>query len=106
MPRWRCRFASTGCSVGRPPCAWAESAVLSSAIFFLATNFAVWQFGGIYPTTGAGLVQCYAAGLPFLKYLLAGDLVWSTILFGAYRLATLPAGERLPSLGVPRLGSG
>jgi hypothetical protein len=53
-----------------------------SLIFFVTTNFAVWAFSGIYSRDMAGLVQCYIAGLPFLKYTVAGDLFWAAVLFG------------------------
>lgn len=59
------------------------AAMLScSLIFFLTTNFAVWAFNGLYPTTLQGLVQCYVAGLPFLDRTVLGDLVWTAVLFG------------------------
>ena len=53
-----------------------------SLIFFLSTNLAVWAFSGMYSLDTAGLVQCYAAALPFLKYTVAGDLFWIAALFG------------------------
>ena len=53
-----------------------------SLIFFLSTNLAVWAFSGMYSPDTSGLVQCYAAALPFLKYTMAGDLFWSAVLFG------------------------
>jgi hypothetical protein len=53
-----------------------------SLIFFLSTNLAVWAFSGMYSPDGAGLMQCYAAALPFLKYTVAGDLFWTAALFG------------------------
>ncbi|MEI8151847.1 MAG: DUF6580 family putative transport protein [Hyphomicrobiales bacterium] len=53
-----------------------------SLVFFAATNFAVWAFSGMYSADMAGLMQCYAAGLPFLKYTIAGDLFWVAVLFG------------------------
>jgi hypothetical protein len=53
-----------------------------SLIFFVTTNFAVWAFSGIYSVDMAGLIQCYAMGLPFLKYTVAGDLFWAAVLFG------------------------
>ena len=34
------------------------------------------------PLTLAGLVQCYIAALPFLKYTVPGDLFWAAVLFG------------------------
>jgi Family of unknown function (DUF6580) len=53
-----------------------------SLIFFVTTNFAVWAWSGIYTADFAGLIQCYAMGLPFLKYTIAGDLFWAAVLFG------------------------
>lgn len=60
--------------------------------YFLASNFAVWIGGGLdinnlpYPKTYAGLMECYAAGLIFLKGNLAATLFFSGILFGGYHL--------------------
>lgn len=60
--------------------------------YFLASNFAVWIGGGLdinnlpYPKTYAGLMECYAAGLIFLKGSLAATLFFSGILFGGYHL--------------------
>lgn len=63
-------------------------AVGSSAVFFLVTNGAVWALGDHdYAMTMSGLLACYAAGLEFLGYTLAGDVGWSFGLFGAYALA-------------------
>ena len=53
-----------------------------SLIFFVTTNFAVWAWSGIYSADTAGLIQCYAMGLPFLKYTVAGDLFWCAVFFG------------------------
>jgi hypothetical protein len=57
-----------------------------SLIFFVTTNFAVWAWSGIYSADTAGLIQCYAMGLPFLKYTVAGDLFWAAVLFGGASL--------------------
>ena len=62
-------------------------AAICSLMFFAVTNLAVWRFGGLYEPSPGGLVTCYAAALPFLKYTLAGDVVWCTALFGSYGLA-------------------
>jgi len=59
-----------------------------SLMFFVTTNFAVWAFSGIYSLDMAGLVQCYVAGLPFLKHTVAGDLLWTAVLFGGAWLLT------------------
>jgi hypothetical protein len=60
----------------------AAAMVLSSLIFFAATNFAVWAFNGMYPMNFDGLVQCYVAALPFLDKTVFGDLFWTAVLFG------------------------
>jgi hypothetical protein len=59
----------------------AGCAVLSSALFFVVTNFAVWYSGAWYGDDFAGLIKCYAAALPFARNMLAGDLIWSAALF-------------------------
>ena len=58
----------------------------ASALFFGATNLAVWLSSGMYEHTLAGLVRCYVAALPFLQNALLGDLFWSGLLFGAWAL--------------------
>lgn len=60
------------------------TAIVSSIVFFLTTNFAHWLWMGNYSLTLAGLGECYAAALPFFKYQVMGDLLWSGGLFGVY----------------------
>ncbi|MBK6930779.1 MAG: hypothetical protein IPH12_07825 [Saprospirales bacterium] len=60
------------------------ASLTASAVFFLVSNFSVWLGGGMYPKTGAGLMACYTAGLPFFSNTLLGDLAFSGILFGGY----------------------
>jgi len=62
------------------------SAVLSSVLFFLITNFAVWAFTPWYAKTLSGIIQCYLLALPFLKNTLLGDLFYTTVFFGSYEL--------------------
>ena len=59
----------------------------SSLLFFLITNWAVWQFGALYPRSFAGLTQSYLMALPFLKNSLAGDIVYTGLLFGVFELS-------------------
>lgn len=60
--------------------------------YFLLSNFAVWIGGGLglnnlpYTKSFAGLMECYAAGVPFLRGSIAATLLFSGILFGGYRL--------------------
>jgi len=69
------------------------AAIGSSVLFFVGSNFAVWAFNHYYPATASGLGACFVAALPFFKYTLAGDLVFSGALFGLAALAqrTIPA---------------
>lgn len=75
-------------------------ALASSTIFFLVTNFGCWP-GNYYPQNFGGLMQCFAAGLPFangntLSSLLTspslfgtmlGDLFYAGLLFGSFAIA-------------------
>ncbi len=61
-------------------------AASSSLAFFVVSNFSVWLHSGMYEHTAAGLVRCYVMALPFLRFTLSGDLVWSAALFGGYAL--------------------
>jgi hypothetical protein len=58
------------------------AALLGSTIFFLVTNFGVWLLLGTFEATGRGLLQCYAAGLPFFLNTILGDLFYTAVLFG------------------------
>ena len=60
--------------------------VVSSLLFWLASNGAVWAFSGMYPLTAAGLSECYVLALPFLEKTMLGDLFWMGVLFGGFWL--------------------
>jgi len=64
----------------------AFAMVVSSLLFFLLTNFGAWMMSGIYPQTAEGLMQAYAAGIPFFQNSLLGNLVFAAVIFGAYHL--------------------
>ena len=63
-----------------------SAAIAASLLFFVITNFAVWAFGTLYPKSGAGLMECYIAALPFFRHTLAGDLSYTLLLFGGFAL--------------------
>jgi hypothetical protein len=69
-------------------------AALSSFAFFVVSNFAVWCWSGIYDRSVAGLVDCYALAVPFLKNSLEGDLFWSSTLFGVYYIGSVLVSHR------------
>lgn len=60
------------------------ASVVSSTMFFIITNFAVWAEGRLYAHTFADLVQCYINALPFYRTMLLGDLLYSGAIFGVY----------------------
>jgi hypothetical protein len=67
------------------------AAFLCSAQFFVLTNFAIWFEGGLTHSPWhrpgiAGLMTTYELGLPFWGRTLAGDLLFSAVLFSAYSL--------------------
>jgi hypothetical protein len=55
--------------------------------FFLVSNFLTWAgVGGydMYPKTGAGLVSCYVAALPFYQMGLISCVLFSAVLFSGW----------------------
>lgn len=71
----------------------------ATAIFFLVTNFGSWASSPMYPKTIAGLMSSYAAGIPFIKGTLLGNLVYSGVLFGSFALLQ----KRFPVLHMPQI---
>ena len=76
----------------------AGATLAGSIIFFLVTNFGVWASGNLYARSSQGLLDCYTAGIPFFRNTLLGDVMYSTVLFGAFALAEryLPALREMP----------
>jgi len=63
------------------------SALAGSVVFFLVTNFAAWLGPPhMYRQDWTGLIECFAAAIPFFRNTLCGDLFWSATLFGSYAL--------------------
>jgi hypothetical protein len=62
------------------------AAFLCSLQFFVISNFAMLL--SYYPHTIAGVVRCYTEALPFFGRTLAGDLLWTALLFGAHYFLT------------------
>ena len=61
------------------------TSTLGAVLFFLVTNFGSW----IGPTSPyvkdiSGLMTSYAAGIPFFRNAILGDIFFSFVLFGAY----------------------
>jgi hypothetical protein len=60
----------------------AGASLASSVSFFVVSNFAVWACWDMYPKTPSGLLACYAVGLPFFRRGLAGDILFTALMFG------------------------
>lgn len=65
------------------------TSMASSIIFFLTTNWAVWQFSPWYEQTFDGLIKSYVLALPFFRNMFFGDLIYVGVLFGIYELVFL-----------------
>jgi hypothetical protein len=65
----------------------------STIIFFLVSNIGCFVGNSYYPESFTGLMNCYVAGIPFIKGTLLGDLFYSIMLFGSFAFAQykLPA---------------
>jgi hypothetical protein len=70
--------------------------LIGSCIFFLVSNFGVWQSDLIYTHNMSGLATCYAQGIPFFLNTVVGDLFFCGLLFGVFELAS----RRFSSLAV------
>jgi len=62
----------------------------ASILFFLISNFTVWTGSTMYTQDINGLMNCYIAGIPFLKNAIVGDLLYAFILIGVYDKVLLP----------------
>lgn len=82
LARYRTPCTSTG-SLAR-----GFAAVLAGSVwFFISTNLMVWIGGSDgYARNFSGLLECYAAAVPFFRYTLSSDMLFSGVLFGSWSL--------------------
>lgn len=85
---WLRRAKGIRSTVGRGMAA----AFIPSALFYVTTDLAVWATE--YSLTFENLMIVYIQALPFYGRMLAADLVYGSVLFGAYALALLWVGNR------------
>ena len=76
----------------------AGASVVAATFFFIVSNFSVWAFDGLYPTTLQGLVTCYVAAIPFFQNTLLGNLFYAAVLFGGFALVE----KKLPVIAPAR----
>jgi len=60
------------------------TSLVSATVFFVGSNFAVWAMTSMYLKTWAGLMDCFIAAIPFFRTLVAANLFYSAVVFGAY----------------------
>jgi hypothetical protein len=68
------------------------TALAGSVSFFVISNFAVWAAWEMYPRNFAGLMMCYEAALPFFRRGVEGDMLFTSLMFGAPVLLNALAG--------------
>jgi hypothetical protein len=64
----------------------AGAALASSVLFFVITNFGFIISDDLYPRTLEGLAIGYVAAIPFFQNTIAGDLVYTALLFGGFAI--------------------
>lgn len=74
-------------NASKSPLRLGLTSLSSSVLFFLITNFAVWQGSTMYSQDVTGLLAAYVAGVPFFGNTVLGDLFYVTLLFGSFEFA-------------------
>jgi hypothetical protein len=90
VPVWFGRTLRQPSSKSQTALRWAICGFVPAVLFYLVTNFAVWAFQSDYAKTWAGLAQCYWAAAPFFRWMLTGDVLYLSLVFGAAALAGFP----------------
>ena len=72
------------------------SAFVITFIHWIITDLGVWLAGSMYPKTPAGYLACLTAAIPFERNFLAGVLLYSAIMFGAFEWMR----SRYPALSI------
>lgn len=73
-----------------------STTIAASIIFFIVTNFGVWLSGLYYQMSFAGLMESYAAAIPFFRTSLLADVVYITLMTGVYMLVAKTAFKTEP----------
>jgi hypothetical protein len=81
---WYAAILWLGTRLGRNPrpLPVIGAALASSVSFFLVSNFSSWaSWTDMYPRSLSGLMAAYAAGLPFFRRSVQGDLLFTVTMF-------------------------
>lgn len=88
---WLTRTRNTPVPVG-------FNVLASSVLFFLVTNGAVWAFSPWYEKSFSGLLYAYELGVPFMRNMFVGDIIYTIALVAVFECAF--AISALPRLSV------
>ena len=58
----------------------ATMTLISSVLFYVVTNFAVWIMWDYYPNTLEGLIMCYTMAIPFFQNTLLSTIVYTALM--------------------------
>jgi hypothetical protein len=74
--------------------------LVSSIIFFIITNFAVWLVPhGMYAKTLTGLIHCYIMALPFFRNSLIGDFFYGFMFYYGYEVVRYLSVQKFIAVG-------
>ena len=61
--------------------------IVTALLHYVITDFGTWLDGRMYPLTWQGFTACYIAALPYLQRMLAANLMFGGLMFGAFEWA-------------------
>ena len=76
---------------------FAAASLVMSTAFFLFTNIAVWGASSWYPMSLAGLGECFAAAVPFYRWSLISDFVFSQMTVAVYAVSMISVAAVKPA---------
>ncbi|MEM9410607.1 MAG: DUF6580 family putative transport protein [Planctomycetota bacterium] len=62
------------------------ASLIAAIAFFFVTNSAVWLLGNGYAPNLSGWIAALIAGIPFFKFTVCGNALFTLLLFSTYRL--------------------
>lgn len=94
-------FACFGFMLRNQRPAWliGFSGFAAAVMFFVVTNFASWfTYAGVtYPNSFAGLMECYAMGIPFFRTTLISLAIYLPVFFSPLAIRQLERSEEIDS---------
>jgi hypothetical protein len=89
LPVWLGRLLRGENRVAMSAFKMALCGLVPATAFFIVSNFAVWAFQSDYEKSLAGLTECYAAAIPFYRWMLAGDIFYVGVLAACWLAASV-----------------